>query len=158
MKEIKIREATLQDLECIQKLNRHLFEYEYQGWDSNLKVDWPYTKEGTKYFTDTLENQIIFVACDEEQVVGYLAGSLNIKPSFVLQPYAELDNISILEQYQRYGIGTKLITQFKEYCYEHEIFEIRVTANASNRKALKFYQKNGFNDFEITMQYKFDKR
>lgn len=152
-----IRKATMEDLSSIQELNNKLFEYEYQNFDSNLAIGWPYTKKGLDYFTDAIKNQLVLVAQDENMIIGYLAGTLNVKPSYVLEPYAEIDNIYILESYQNLGVGSKLILEFKEYCFNHEIFEMKVTANAKNKNAILFYMKNHFEDFEITLKSKIEK-
>lgn len=60
----------------------------------------------------------------------------------------------VLEEYRKYGIGTKLINTFKEYCLKNKMEELKVTANAKNYNAIKFYKKNGFDEFEITLKQK----
>lgn len=58
----------------------------------------------------------------------------------------------ILEDYRKYGIGSKLMNEFKSYCIQNGIEELKVTASAKNNNALKFYKKNGFDEFEITLK------
>ena len=45
MDNINIRKANMADLFEIQKLNKELFELEFNNFDSTLIVDWPLTKE-----------------------------------------------------------------------------------------------------------------
>ena len=62
----------------------------------------------------------------------------------------------ILEEYRKYGLGTKLFNEFKSYCIENKIEELKVTASAKNINAIKFYQKNGFEEFETTLKMSLD--
>ena len=58
------------------------------------------------------------------------------------------------ENYRRYGIGSLLINEFKKYCKEKKIQNIKVTASATNYNAIKFYMKNGFEDYNVSLKYK----
>lgn len=156
MIDIIIKKATIENLKEIQELNNQLFELEYNNFDSSLKVGWPFEKEGTEYFSDMLNNQAVFIALVDNSIVGYLAGSINIKSSYVTKSLAELDNMFILENYRKYGIGTKLVNEFKKYCLNIGIQEIKVTASARNNNAINFYKKNGFEDFEVTFKMSLD--
>ena len=139
---VKIRKANIDDIENIKELNNKLFIYEYENFDSSLNVGWPFTEEGDKYFRDIILNEIVFVAIDDEKIVGYLAGTVDTKISYILKPISELDNFYIGESYRR----------CKRYCKSNGIDEMKVTASASNFYAIEFYKKNGFNDFEITLK------
>ena len=152
-----VKRANIEDLKAIQELNDKLFELEYEKFDPALKVGWSFEKEGIEYFTEMLTNQIVFIGIDNNKIVGYLAGSLNIENSYVTKTLAEIDNMYVSEEYRRSGLGTNLITKFKEYCKEFDIQEIKVTASSKNCNAIKFYKKNGFEDFEYTLKMKLDK-
>lgn len=154
--EISIKKADSTYLKDIQDLNNQLFELEYNNFDSALKVGWTFDKDGEKYFNNMLNNEIIYIALDKEKVIGYLAGSINIQGSYVTKSLAEIDNMFVLEQYRKYGIGTKLINAFKDYCSQNKIEELKVTASAKNKNAIGFYMKNGFKEFEITLKQKID--
>lgn len=149
---IFIKKATIENLEDILKLNNQLFELEYNNFDSSLKVGWPFEKEGIEYFSDMLNNHIVFIALVDNVIVGYLAGSINVQLPYVEKLVAELENMFILEDYRKYGIGTKLVNEFKNYCLENGMNEIKVTASAKNSNAINFYKKNGFDDFEVTFK------
>lgn len=153
---IEIKRADITYLKDIQNLNNQLFELEYNHFDPSLRVGWTFEQEGTRYFTNMLNNEMVYIALDQNAVVGYLAGTINIQGSYVTKSLAEIDNMFILEEYRRYGIGTKLIDAFKEYCFNNKIEELKVTASAKNKNAIKFYMENGFNDFEITLKQKID--
>lgn len=154
MEKVIIRKANLEDLNAIQELNNNLFELEFNNFDDTLKVGWPFEKEGTEYFENMLNGEIVFVAEVEEKIVGYLAGSICEEVSYITETFAELDNMYIDDDYRRFGIGTLLMDEFKKYCKEKNMQNIKVTASAKNSRAIQFYMKNGFEDYNITLKYK----
>ena len=44
------------------------------------------------------------------------------------------------------------MNEFKQYCIQNNIEELKVTASAKNNNYISFYKKNGFNEFEITLK------
>ena len=151
---IVIRKATQEDLKAIQELNYKLFELEYNNFDPDLNMDWTFSKTGENYFRKSIENNTVWVAIDNNKVIGYLAGSIQNKPSYVTKTLAEVDNFYIEEEYRRQGIGKRLVEEFKKDCINKRIEEIKVTASAKNANAKAFYQNNGFDDFEVTYKMK----
>ena len=154
MKKVLVRKANLEDLNAIQELNNNLFELEFNNFDDTLKVGWPFEKEGKEYFENMLNSEIVFVAEVQEKIVGYLAGSICEEVSYITETFAELDNMCIDDKYRRFGIGTMLMDEFKKYCKEKNMQNIKVTASVKNCRAIQFYMKNGFEDYNITLRYK----
>jgi len=154
MGKVIIRKATINDLNSIQELNNSLFDLELNNFDDTLKQGWPFEEDGKEYFEDMINNEIVFVAQIEEKIVGYLAGSICEQISYITETFAELDNMCINDKYRRFGIGTLLMNEFKKYCKEKNIQNIKVTASAKNSRAIQFYIKNGFEDYNITLKYK----
>ena len=151
MEDITIRCASLNDVELIQKLNYKLFELEKENFDSTLILDWPLSEEGKKYFQDLINNEYVIIALKGEDVVGYLAGSINEKGSYELIQYGEINNMLVDDKYRGLGAGKQLINKFKEYCKSKNITNLKVVASAKNKNAIEFYRKQGFNDFDITL-------
>lgn len=151
---VTIRKATIEDLKYIQELNYKLFKLEYNNFDSDLNMNWTFSQKGENYFRKTIENNTVWVVVDTDKVIGYLAGSIEEKPSYVTKSIAELDNFYVDEEYRRQGIGKRLVEEFKRDCINKEIEEIKVTANAKNLNAKLFYQNNGFDEFEVTYKMK----
>ena len=158
MEKVIIRKANLEDLYNLQELNNNLFELEFNNFDDTLKIGWPFEKEGKEYFEDMIKNEIVLVAEVEEKIVGYLAGSICEEVSYIKETFAELDNMCIDDEHRRFGIGTLLIDEFKKYCKEKEVQNIKVTASAKNSNAIQFYMKNGFEDYNITLKYKINNK
>ena len=151
---INIRKANLNDLIYIQNLNNLLFDLEYNNYDSTLKLGWPFEKDGEEYFIDKIKNNLIFVADINGKIVGYLACSILEEISYSIETFAELENMYIDTNYRGYGIGSKLIDEFKNYCRNIGIENIKVTAYSENKQAINFYMKNGFQDYNTTLIFK----
>lgn len=152
--DIQIRKAEITDLKDIQILNKMLFELEFENYDPTLDINWVISNEGTEYFEDAINNSITLVAICENKIVGYLIGSLNTQNTYNIYAQAELDNMCILDQYRKLGIGSKLFNKFKEICIENNIKELKVVASYKNKNAISFYKKNGFEEADITLKQK----
>lgn len=151
MDDLIIRKAHINDLEYIQELNNELFKLEKENYDPTLVSNWPLTEEGKKYFEDLINNHYVVVATINDEIVGYLAGSINEKGSYEDVQYGEINNMFIDANYRSYGIGKKLVNKFKIYCKEKNINNLIVTASSKNINAINFYKKNGFEDFNLTL-------
>lgn len=149
--DIKIRRASIEDLEKVRDLNHKLFEFEYENFDPTLRVGWSHDEVGEKYFRYLITEGVVFLACDGEKVVGYLSGSI-CKSSYTVLKLSELNDMFIDEQYRSSGVGTMLMNEFKKYSLENEIDSIKVTATAKNKNAIDFYMKHGFEDWNITLK------
>jgi len=152
MKRILIRRANIDDLENIQKLNQKLFEMEHAKYDDSLNLTWTLGELGKEYFTKMITIEKTFVACDEEKIIGYLAGSVRIKLTYITSKVAELENTYVENEYRRQGIGTELINEFKKCCKDEKVESIIVTASSSNDNAISFYKKNGFDMHSATLK------
>lgn len=96
------------------------------------------------------------IALLNNEIVGYLAGSINEKGSYEDIQYGELNNMFINESFRGYGIGKKLTDSFKNYCKTNNIDNIKVTASYKNKDAINFYKKCGFSEFDLTLTIKID--
>ena len=151
MKNIVIRQATLNDLQSIQYLNYELFKLEKENFDSTLIIDWPLSEEGKSYFENLIKNEYVIIAVEDENIIGYLAGTINEKGSYELLQYGEINNMLVDNSYRGSGIGKQLINCFKEYCKTKNITNLKVVASAKNINAIEFYKKQGFKNFDITL-------
>ena len=108
-------------------------------------------KSAEKYFKDLIENDYVIVATDNDNVIGYLAGSINNRGAYSLVQYGEINNMFVANEYRGRGIGTALVKRFKEYCVDKGINDLKVVASAKNKSAQDFYKKQGFGEFDITL-------
>ena len=156
MNNIHIRQATLADTEAIQKLNHELFKLEKESFDSTLITDWPLSLIGRKYFEQLISDEYVIVAMQGDTIIGYLAGSISEKCSYSLIQYGEINNMLIDSKYRGQGVGKVLVDNFKKYCADRNIQNLKVVASAKNKDAIEFYKKQGFGELDVTLTMSMD--
>lgn len=146
-----IKKATVCDLEKIQNLNKKLFEREIEKYNKFLNIEWTFSKNGTEYFKKLIENNFVYVAQIDENIIGYLAGCIHDKNECYTEKFAEIENMYIENEYRRLKVGSILIDYFKKYCKENKIKYVKVSAWSENVDAISFYEKNDFKNYEKTL-------
>lgn len=154
--EFNVRSATIDDLDDILRLNKALFDFEYdEGFTDSCNLDWTYSEDGKRVFRECIEqeNKTAFVALnDQGQTVGYLAAVVATK-TFCNPPIvSEIDNMFIDEKYRCSGIGKTLVEEFKKWSKEKNAGLLSVGAWASNKHARDFYEKWGFKEVSVNYQ------
>ena len=145
---IQIRQANTKDIEKIQKLNKELFIHD-SAFDKTLNIDWPLSEKGHEYFRDLIskDGNVCFIAEDETNPVGYVACST--KDTCNTDKWLELENMEIVEEYRKNGIGSKLIDEVKKWAKEKGFQKMYVSAYFGNTNAISFYKKNGFSEYDL---------
>ncbi|MBT5021662.1 GNAT family N-acetyltransferase [Candidatus Woesearchaeota archaeon] len=153
---IVIRTANPKDVNEIQILNSKLFESDSR-FDQTFQMDWPMSKEGKKYFIKriTKDNGLAILAVDENsgKVAGYLIGAAcNAQSHRKKMIVANLENMFVKEEFRSRGIGTKLYNEFLKWSQEKNANRIKVEASAKNDLAIKFYRRQGFEDYDLVLE------
>jgi len=153
MAEIKIQKAIIENLKEILELNQKLCDYDYKNFDDTIDCTWP--SNNKRYFKESIESEdsLTLVVLDEEKIIGYLIGSIgNAEDYRKINKIAEIDNMFVLSEYQNKGIGKSLIKRFFEWAKEKGIKRVKVVASAENTKAINFYEKNKFLNYNIILE------
>lgn len=153
MRGLRVRRARLEDLQTIQRLNHELFKHD-NDYHHDLNLEWPYEPDGEAYFRSCIEGDDLFVSIVAEYdgaVVGYLNGGIRKPHSAYLGKRAELENMCVTAEFRGYGIGTKLIDEFKSWAHDQGADRLIVEAFHGNDEALRFYEKNGFRNYALTL-------
>ena len=79
----------------------------------------------------------IFYAMDGEHICGSCAVYLNLKRGYIT-------SFGIFSNYWRRGIGTLLLDEVSRTAKEKHIMEVELRVYKSNEKAIRFYEKYGF--------------
>lgn len=95
------------------------------------------------YYNKLNENSVIYIAFINNKVVGYIYGYIT-EDIFVKEKTAKLDALYVLEEYRGNKIASKLIEEFKNWCFSKKAKYIEVTAWNDNIDATKIYLKHGF--------------
>lgn len=152
---IKIKKATLENINDILNLNQQLFDYDHKNFDKTLDCSWP--SNNKKYFKNSItsKNSLALVVVDKEKVIGYLMGSINNAEDYRnIKKIAELDNMFILPQYRKKGIGIDLCKKFFKWAREKGIERVKVIVSEQNNKAISYYKKCGFLGYDLTLEAK----
>jgi GNAT superfamily N-acetyltransferase len=156
---MKIKKATLKDLKDILRLNKDLFTYETQ-FDKTYNQDWTYSDIGKDYFENRIEdkeNALVLVARDDEgKILGYLCAHASRFPYRAINPIAEVENMLVVEEHRRKGVGTKLVKEFNKWCQEKGIKRLKVGMLSKNTPAVSFYKKSGFEEFNLVLEKDID--
>lgn len=110
-------------------------------------------KEGIEPYTDLLkgyedgyldefyinEDKIVFVAEDNDKVVGFLSVCMYKKKNYIY-----LDDYCVNSNYRGYGIGTKLMNMSIDYANKFNIKNIRTHVESANHESIIFYENKGF--------------
>lgn len=155
MENIIIRKAKTEELKIVQDLNSGLFTSDGPR-DKYMNHNWPH-EEGKEYFSKriTADNSICLVAEIDSEIVGYLAGAVMEVESWRPVKRTELENMFVKEEFRSQGVGAKLVEEFIKWSKEKGVDRSLVVAYATNEKAIKFYQKTGFDPESVSLEIEY---
>lgn len=130
---MKIRLAKLSDYEELMTL-----------YDLFIKTD-RYSKHTNDSFKNVLENStsFIYVAEDKNKLVGLATFSIRSVVRFP-QPIAQLDELFVLEQYRKHGIGKSFIDVLETKAKELNCCNIYIESRSDLKPAHQFYENLGY--------------
>ena len=156
MKDILIEKAKMKDLNKVVRLSHGLFMEDGGIRDPYMNVNWPLL-HGNEHFKDLIQNRksICLLAWIDELIVGYIAGYHNDSEICTVRQ-AVLQSMYVQPEYRSQGIGTKLIQCFIDWASNENVKRIKVTAYVKNEGAARFYNKNKFREWELTLKKDLD--
>lgn len=149
---VVIRIATLDDFENILILNSQVMAAKYD-FDDDAVVDFEFSTEGKKYFHDALTHPqgIFFVATKGNKLVGYVNG-VHMPVSYRKSKYFELQNLGVLPEVKRKGVGKKLMIAITDWAKAQGFQKIYLNCYTKNTEALAFYRQLGYQDIDICLE------
>ena len=110
--DIKIRKATLKDLNIIQDMSQRVIEHDYHECsDMTLNLEWSHSKHGKKFFTDAITEDkcCVFIAEADGNVAGYVLGEILRKiPHRKLPVTTEMANLFVEKEFRGKGVAPAL--------------------------------------------------
>ncbi len=141
--DIKIEMPKIEDLEKVNTLAKQVHDI-HVAWrpDLYLRVEEVIQKE---YFESLIENEEIFVAKLENEIVGYVTISMQEKNHHGLKfrKYLKIDAICVDEKWREKGIGNALLNFAKDFGKKNGCTDLSLTVNRENEKAIKVYENFG---------------
>ena len=146
-----IRLAEAEDIERIQQLSQELMEYEKNNSTKEymFNMNWALTEQGYNNYKSNIENDWIYVACVDNESIGYMTSWINKKRPWLEYDVLEIGNLYIQKEYRRLGIGTELINKAKSLCKDNEIKYLKIEVLDDNKEAQRFYKKHGLYNYAI---------
>ncbi len=150
---LNIRKATLNDLPTIQSLCNELGEQSI-GFDPELSTTWASNHEGEKYYRERLSGKdgVVFIAEEAGEILGFVSTTINNPDTWRLTKRVEVDNIFLAHTHRGKGVGKKLIEEVKKWSQDIQANRVFLTAFSQNKKAIAFYEREGFIPYEITLE------
>ena len=78
------------------------------------------------------------------ETIGFIVGRIVQGGTVDLELDSEIYNVAVVENEQKKGLGQRLFDGFADKCIELNIGNIWLEVRASNQKAIRFYEQNGF--------------
>ena len=150
---MEVRSARIEDISAIQELNYQLFVHD-DVYHHDLNMTWSQGSEGEAYFRRYIEQSescLSVVAESDGNIVGYLNGSIREPDGIYLGKRAELENMCVTAHSRGHGVGSKLVDAFKNWAQAQGAERMIVEAFDGNEDALRFYEKQGFSGYSVTL-------
>ncbi|MCW2258702.1 MULTISPECIES: GNAT family N-acetyltransferase [Sphingobacterium] len=152
MEKINIKKVTLSDIKDLQKIGKQTFfeTFSESNSEENMKK---YLEEGFSVdkLTEELTNPYseFYFALDNQEVIGYL--KLNVGESQTEEQHhesLEIERIYVLQDYHGKKIGQILYEKALQIALERKSEYVWLGVWEENPRAISFYKKNGFIEFD----------
>lgn len=111
------------------------------------------TKEKMQESLQYNKQEIVFIAIEKEQPVGFICGQVFMSMCYDTY-YGEISELFIIEGYRRKGIARLLISKMEEEFKQNNIFSFQLFTGADNIIAQIFYTSCGYTKTEECMYRK----
>jgi ribosomal protein S18 acetylase RimI-like enzyme len=144
MGDVKIRDLTEKDAEAVSFILREGFSwwFEFQR-KQHRDVQWLWDRLGPDIIRENArrksEDSKLIVAEIDGRPVGYITASSDLGPKL-----GEIGIVSVDPEYQRRGIGSKLMRAALDFLKSRGVRKIWTTVSSINTPAILYYIKNGF--------------
>jgi RimJ/RimL family protein N-acetyltransferase len=137
---MEIRQITQEDdsnfISLQKKVERESAFMLYEADERRVSID-----EQRKRILSMQDNSTIFVAVNEDVLVGYLVA---IGGQALRNRHSVYIVIGVLNDFVGQGIGTKLFEALEKWAIEQNIYRLELTVMTHNQRALALYEKMGF--------------
>lgn len=152
MTPIIINQANLEDLETIQSIGRQTFTETFAASNSEEEMERYLTES---FSTDRVKSELtnpdslFYIAWEEDNPVGYLkVNSGNAQTELGDETALEIERIYVKSTHQGKKVGQLLYSQALETAEALKKTYIWLGVWEKNLKAIQFYTKNGFVEFD----------
>jgi GNAT superfamily N-acetyltransferase len=94
------------------------------------------------------ESQMAFVACLNEQVVGWIEAS--VVHHLQSPPHALIGGLVVKDGVRSLGVGRRLCAEVENWSRSRGIVVVRVTSRSTRERAHRFYLRDGYRQTKIS--------
>ncbi|QBQ41276.1 GNAT family N-acetyltransferase [Sphingobacterium psychroaquaticum] len=152
MEQITIKQVSLSDIDQLQKIGKETFFETFS--ESNTEENMAnYLTEGFSFekLTDELNNStsMFYFALFQNEVIGYLKINFGQSQTELKDEKAlEIERIYVLKEYHGKNVGQVLYQKAMEIAKEKKADYVWLGVWEENPRAISFYKKNGFVEFD----------
>ena len=154
MNEVKIRKASLDDLEQLMVFEQDLIKAE-RPFDSTLKPD-PIKYYDLKSLLTSPLAEVVVAESDNKIIASGYARIDKSKPFLKHSQHAYLGFMYVVPEYRGQGINKKIMDVLKDWAVSQNITEFSLEVYYDNISAIKAYEKIGFSRYILEMRYNLD--
>lgn len=152
MSSIEIKKASISDIDILQKIGKQTFIETFAAVNTPENMD-NYLEESfnTNQLTTELNNpdSQFYLAILENEVIGYLKINFGKAQTESINDNAlEIHRIYVLQQFHGKKIGQLFVDKVLEIVNEYPAEYIWLGVWEENHRAIAFYTKNGFAEFD----------
>jgi len=154
MSEVKIRKASLVDLEQLLGFEQDLIKAE-RPFDPTLKAD-PINYYDLKSLLTSPLAEVVVAETDNKVIASGYARIDKSKPFLKHSTHAYLGFMYVLPEYRGRGINKKIMDALKDWAVSQNITEFSLEVYYDNISAIKAYEKIGFSKYILEMRFNLD--
>ena len=151
MREIKIRKASLLDVEQLLVFEQDLIKTE-RPFDPTLKPD-PINYYDLRSLLTSPLAEVVVAETDNRIIASGYARIDRSKPFLKHSSHAYLGFMYVLPEYRGQGINKQIIGALKNWATIQNITEFSLEVYYDNVSAIKAYEKIGFSKYILEMRY-----
>lgn len=156
------RRATAADIPGLLDLSDALVEYD-RRFDPSLTLSYNRSPEGLAWLEETLaDTDALVLVSDGGPGTGGLRGMLfgRIEEAEPWRdtggPVAELEMLYVAPTERGHGTGKTLVDSFSAWAKERGAMRLWVRVSAGNKRAIAFYQRELFQDYDVVLERNFN--
>ena len=153
MKNIKIKKATIKDLNDVLELAGLMLDF-HDEIDPYYTIYSKYEDHKEFYEGQLKKKNVRFVLAKNEdgEAIGLGQASIISIPKTRAPKIGKLTSVFVKEEYRKQKIGTKIFDSLMEWFKKENIKYVELHVDARNKKGLKMWKKLGFKDYQTNLK------
>ena len=149
--------VAISDLPLLKALAKQVFVESFIAGNSeenmNAYLDTAFSDEKLTQELENAQSQFYFAKMDGKPIGYFKINTGDAQTEMKNEPWAEIERIYVIKECQGKGIGQLMMDEILEICRKMEVTCIWLGVWEMNKGAIKFYQRNGFTQFDSHVFY-----